>query len=408
MKKISILFLLFSLIIIFVSPAQIYAQAAIIPTWKPQIQADLSILSRFKYYYGFVLPSGQTPKVAEVPLKDATIPDNPIFTLVEQQTNTLQPYEIITKEKSTPYQVISISGNNNVTNEERLYDGNPSTYTEFPVSENNIISTIDLRLNYNSPITTRSIKFQLDPSSKPPTNISLITYDNGREYTVIADKPFSESDLQFPVRTAALWKLTFKFTQPLRVTEISFNEDSSSQTNEKYLRFLMRPGVYYLYSQPDGNISLPYLEPGNLSTAQDTITLALANANPNPLYKTPDDDKDGILNAADNCPSTSNPDQIDKDKNGIGDACEDFDNDGVMNNIDNCPNHPNRDQHDTDGDSKGDQCDEEESRLTERLAFLPWLGIGLGFGVVIILFAITTKKHPTTPKQDNTNTKKDY
>jgi hypothetical protein len=36
----------------------------------------------------------------------------------------------------------------------------------------------------------------------------------------------------------------------------------------------------------------------------------------------PDDDNDGVLDAADNCPLTYNPDQKDSDGNGIGDACE--------------------------------------------------------------------------------------
>ena len=35
-----------------------------------------------------------------------------------------------------------------------------------------------------------------------------------------------------------------------------------------------------------------------------------------------DNDGDGIANAADNCPSEPNPDQLDTDGNGIGDACD--------------------------------------------------------------------------------------
>ena len=35
-----------------------------------------------------------------------------------------------------------------------------------------------------------------------------------------------------------------------------------------------------------------------------------------------DDDNDGILNNVDNCPDTPNPDQLDSDNNGIGDACD--------------------------------------------------------------------------------------
>ena len=38
----------------------------------------------------------------------------------------------------------------------------------------------------------------------------------------------------------------------------------------------------------------------------------------------PDTDADGVADTADNCPSTSNPDQTDADHDGIGDACDDM------------------------------------------------------------------------------------
>lgn len=94
-----------------------------------------------------------------------------------------------------------------------------------------------------------------------------------------------------------------------------------------------------------------------------------------------DGDGDGVTDASDNCPTVFNPvrpvdgtKQADGDNDGEGDLCDpcplnadtdactppnpdDRDGDGVLNAADNCPTSPNTDQLDTDGDLKGDACD---------------------------------------------------
>jgi len=82
----------------------------------------------------------------------------------------------------------------------------------------------------------------------------------------------------------------------------------------------------------------------------DDVTVAPTN----------DNDSDGILNDADNCPDDKNSDQADSDGDGEGDACDDCDDpdgDGACVGADNCPDDANADQADSDGDGTGDACD---------------------------------------------------
>jgi hypothetical protein len=97
-----------------------------------------------------------------------------------------------------------------------------------------------------------------------------------------------------------------------------------------------------------------------------------------------DSDSDGVPDVCDNCPATPNPDQANMDGDGIGDACDscpndpendidhdglcadqdpcpydpqnDIDGDGICGDVDNCPTVFNPDQLDSDGDGRGDAC----------------------------------------------------
>ena len=70
-----------------------------------------------------------------------------------------------------------------------------------------------------------------------------------------------------------------------------------------------------------------------------------------------DQDHDDIADDDDNCTLVANPDQIDSDMDGSGDACQDSDSDAILDVVDNCPLVSNIDQLDTDGDEVGNACD---------------------------------------------------
>lgn len=125
-------------------------------------------------------------------------------------------------------------------------------------------------------------------------------------------------------------------------------------------------GAVYLFTKPAGGWSGTLTETGKL-TASDGATgdafasIAVsgkilvvgaggddvgANVNQGSAYVfVLDDDGDGVVDEADNCPAIANADQADSDGDGVGDVC------------DNCPSSANADQADADGDTFGDACD---------------------------------------------------
>ena len=90
------------------------------------------------------------------------------------------------------------------------------------------------------------------------------------------------------------------------------------------------------------------------------VSAAKINTCGNPEPGPGDNDGDGVLDGDDNCPSESNPSQLNTDGDAFGNACDtDKDDDGVLNPDDNCPivSNAGGQGDDEDGDGVGDACD---------------------------------------------------
>jgi hypothetical protein len=124
---------------------------------------------------------------------------------------------------------------------------------------------------------------------------------------------------------------------------------------------------------PLGSVAQAHPEPGDIDgdTVPDVSDNCITTPNGSQLDKDgdgqgdacdADDDNDGLADASDNCRLVANPDQADADGDGRGDACPatDRDGDGRFDEDDNCILEPNPDQADLDGDDKGDACDRDD------------------------------------------------
>ncbi len=121
-----------------------------------------------------------------------------------------------------------------------------------------------------------------------------------------------------------------------------------------------KPGVYAGETvEVDMEVEVDMLEP-------DMILDVDMDMEPPPP---PDQDMDGVADEVDNCPDVPNPEQLDGDMDGKGDACDDDDMDQILDYRadgmggsvanDNCLGVPNNDQRDSDWDGQGDACDDD-------------------------------------------------
>ena len=351
-----------------------------------QGEATDTITTAYRQYQDVSVSDIRVPTVVEVPLRGAFI-ERFDFAVLNQTTDTFEPHFFVQQKIAKPVSVFAEGATHSA---ERMSDDNVATYTEFPLPESTQ-GTARITVTSQVPITSSALTLLLDDHVALPSSIEIRARTESGERIVVAPQKMLQQSVRFPETTAAEWRITVTFGQQLRIAELRLVQEDATQASEQAIRFLAQPKhTYRIYLDPDRRVVLSLGEAGNLSADEDVLVLAPVSPQRNPGYVPADVDADGIPDVTDNCVSVANTDQEDIDGNGRGDVCDDFDKDGHINSEDNCPDEPNRWQEDTDGDAIGDVCDEEESRLTERYAWIPWVGIGLAALVLIVLLFLTT------------------
>ncbi|MBI2098647.1 MAG: thrombospondin type 3 repeat-containing protein [Candidatus Wildermuthbacteria bacterium] len=330
------------------------------------------------------------PTVVEMPFENEEL-ERFGFAVLDEATDSFQPL-FFKQETSINELPITISATNqSAIDSARMIDRDAQTYTAFALPEETQ-GSVRIVVASARTITSSSLTLLLDSHVALPTSIEIRAQVDSANDIVLAKTPMRQTTVHFPRTTSARWTITLTYAQPLRISELKLAQENAARTSSHALRFLAQPGhSYQIYFNPDRYVSPAVREAGNLADNQGVLNLPSPPSQTNVYYKQADVDADGVPDILDNCVATSNTDQADVNSNGRGDACDDFDRDGIINSQDNCPSDPNRGQTDVDADGIGDACDMEESRLTERYKWLPWIGIAFAALTLIVLFALTAR-----------------
>jgi hypothetical protein len=341
------------------------------------------------------------PTVVEVPLTGLMLSGERYYVL-DTQTETYVGSYI--KSKAVVAEVpATIETSPQVYNTSGMSDDNRDTYTEFSLPENGE-GVITVLVKTPQPITTSKLQLRLSPHVALPKTIQVKSYDQATSQmqTILATKSLTDTTIYFPEVTSDHFSITLNYVQPLRISELELVQEGTLAGYLHGLRFLAQPDhTYNIYYGADQEVAVATAESGDLISDKEVMLLPPYSANVNRYYVPADIDDDGVWDTIDNCVNDVNTDQLDVDRNGRGDVCDDWDRDGLRNSEDNCVNLPNRTQVDTDYDGIGDACDMEESRFTERNSWVPWVGMATATTVLLVLFALVARNPRVKVEEKN-------
>lgn len=344
------------------------------------------------------------PTVVEVKL-DNIDTQNQYFLVSDKDDQVLIP-SLLVKNYVENEKTFSVTNNQSVLRS--INDGEYDTSETFMLSEDGD-NSVSLEFNYNQPIRTDGFNFSLDKHVALPDSITISYLDeNGDQSLIVSVTEPTKSKIDFPEVTSTKFVVDMEYSQPLRVTEASFDDLDLIYNKTPGLRFLAKPNnSYAIFFDREYYVDVDLQEAPNLYNDEDVLEIQYSSLSENNLFVESDIDGDGVVDKIDNCVRIANPDQVDINDNGRGDVCDDYDRDGVINSKDNCPNDPNRRQLDKDGDGIGYVCDDEESRVTEKYPFIVWGGIIMAILVFIFLYLSAVRSIKEQKEKESSDADKD-
>lgn len=345
------------------------------------------VVTAYRFYKEVGNLTIKVPTVVEIPLVENFNRDQVV--VVDKENGSVEP-SFVKQEFLTNEIPLSIAVEPASRQTENMIDKKSETYTEFYLPDDGL-GKVKIVLESRMPITSSALTMLLDKNVALPTYVEVRAWVNNQNQIIFSNSKMKDLVVRFPKTTSTRWQIDFTYNQPLRIADLRLVQENTS-VSKMTVRFLAQPNrSYVVYLDPDRYQEVSTGEAANLASAKDVLVLPPTPSLKNPQYVIADGDGDGVPDINDNCVSVSNSDQQDLNNNGRGDLCDDFDQDGIINSKDNCPDNPNYNQKDTDADGIGDVCDQEESRVTERYPWIPWVGIIFAGLVVLVLIILTVK-----------------
>lgn len=363
-------------------------------TWVPSTMD----LSRMQDRTEFTVQGITTPKVVRYKQEQAF--DIPLYLFEKKYDDQYLESDLLPRRVVHSYE----------KNDTRQKFTVTSVSSEFAGNKNDMIdndSNTHLMFDSNSPEHVIEIAFDgtkkvseiymiLGTGDLEPYSVTIEgRFPNNQWQAITSQRPYYYQ-MRWPEVEVNALRFTVRSNHLFRVSELYMLGDQQADRFDELVFFAEEGKTYVLFSRPSfGQKSYSALSSLPLNTDNQTPLFELPQPSPYAGYKN-DFDEDGLPDSQDLCPRVADSQNLDVDRNGRGDVCEDPDQDGFMSHKDNCPYVYNPSQKDSDEDGEGDDCDGVENRFTENQDFLLYGVFGLA---ILLLGYLVVKSLPKAPSK---------